>query len=66
MTVKEANPCIIVVTGIQASGKSTVSRLLAQRFAHGVHVEADALQHMIVSGGEWVGEPGAPSGEAVH
>ncbi|MDQ3706411.1 MAG: chloramphenicol phosphotransferase CPT family protein [Chloroflexota bacterium] len=55
---------IIVVTGIQAAGKSTVARLLAGRFERGVHVEADALQRMIVSGGEWVGEPGPPSVEA--
>jgi len=55
---------IIAVTGIQAAGKSTVSRLLAQRFARGVHVEADTLQHMIVSGGELVQEPGEPRGEA--
>ncbi len=57
---------IIVVTGIQAAGKSTVSRLLAQRFARGVHVEADALHHMIVSGGEQVQEPGEPQGEAAR
>jgi predicted kinase len=55
---------IIVVTGIQAAGKSTVSRLLAQRFARGVHVEADALQHMIVSGSEQIQEPGELEGEA--
>jgi chloramphenicol 3-O-phosphotransferase len=54
---------IIIVTGIQAAGKSTVSRLLAQRFARGVHVEADALQHMIVSGSEGVQEPGPLTGE---
>jgi chloramphenicol 3-O-phosphotransferase len=57
-------PAIIVITGIQAAGKSTVARLLAARFERGVHVEADALQRMIVSGGEWVGEPGPPSEEA--
>ncbi|MDQ5826398.1 MAG: phosphotransferase, partial [Chloroflexota bacterium] len=50
--------------GIQAAGKSTVARLLAGRFERGVHVEADVLQQMIVSGGEWVGEPGPPSTEA--
>ncbi len=54
---------IIVVTGIQAAGKSTVSRLLAQRFARGVHIEADALHHMIVAGSEQVQEPGALEGE---
>lgn len=57
---------IIVVTGIQAAGKSTVARLLAQRFARGVHIEADALQHMIVSGSELVQEPGDPRGEAAR
>ncbi len=59
-------PAIIVVSGIMASGKSTVARLLASRFARGVHVEADALQRMIVSGGTWVGEAGEPSGEAAR
>jgi len=49
---------IILVTGIQAAGKSTVSRLLAERFARGVHVEGDVLQHMIVSGSAGVQEPG--------
>jgi chloramphenicol 3-O-phosphotransferase len=59
-------PAIIVVTGIMAAGKSTISRLLAQRFARGVHVEADKLQEMIVSGGEWVTEIGEPSAEAAR
>jgi chloramphenicol 3-O-phosphotransferase len=57
---------IIVVTGIQAAGKSTVARLLAEQFARGAHVEADALQRLIVSGGEWVDQPGEPSGEAAR
>jgi predicted kinase len=57
-------PVMIVLTGIQAAGKSTVARLLAQRFAHGVHVEADVLHHMIVSGGEWMVAPGEPNGDA--
>ncbi|QBD76091.1 phosphotransferase [Ktedonosporobacter rubrisoli] len=51
-------PAIIAITGIQAAGKSTIARLLAQRFARGVHIEADVLHHMIVSGAVWVGEPG--------
>jgi predicted kinase len=60
------NPSLIVVTGIMASGKSTVARLLAQRFARGVYIDADALQHMIVAGGVWVDRPGEPSGEAAQ
>jgi chloramphenicol 3-O-phosphotransferase len=54
---------IIIVTGIQAAGKSTVAHLLAGRFARGVHVEGDVLQHMIVSGSEGVQEPGLLSAE---
>ena len=55
---------ILVVTGIQAAGKSTVARLLAQRFERGVHIEADVLQRMIVAGSEWVSEPGIMPPEA--
>lgn len=57
---------IIVVTGIQAAGKSTVARLLARRFRRGAHVEADTLQRMIVSGGIWPDEPGEPGPEAAR
>ncbi len=59
-------PAIIVVSGVQGSGKSTVARLLAERFSRAVHIEADTLQRMIVSGGEWSGEPGEPPGEAAR
>jgi len=62
--VSDGPPRVIVVTGIQAAGKSTVARLLAQRFERGVHIEADLLQQMIVSGGEWVTEPGVIGEEA--
>jgi chloramphenicol 3-O-phosphotransferase len=54
---------LIVVTGVMAAGKSTVARLLAQRYPRGAYIEADSLQRMIVSGGVWVGEPGEPAGE---
>ncbi len=57
-----AEPAIIVVTGIQGAGKSTVGALLAARFERGAFVEADALQKMIVSGGEWATETGEPGG----
>ena len=59
-------PAIIVVSGIQGAGKSTVARSLAERFERGVHIEADALQRMIVSGGQWPGEAGEPAGEAAR
>jgi predicted kinase len=44
---------IFVVSGTQGAGKTTVSSLLARRFRRGVHVSADALQKMIVSGHQW-------------
>jgi len=62
-----AEPRIIVVTGVQAAGKTAVGRMLAERFERGVFIEADALQRMVVSGGVWVtdeGDPGVPKGEA--
>lgn len=59
-------PAVIVVTGIMAAGKSTIARLLAQHFARGVHIEADVLQRMIVSGDVWVSQPGEPDGEAAQ
>jgi chloramphenicol 3-O-phosphotransferase len=60
----DSHRMIIAVTGVQAAGKSTVARLLAERFARGVYIEADALQRMIVSGAAWVDQPGPPHGEA--
>jgi len=55
---------IIVVTGVQAAGKTTVGRLLAERLDRAAFIEADDLQRMIVAGREWVGEAGPPQGEA--
>ena len=41
---------MIVVSGIRAAGKSTVSQLLAERFDYGVHLRGDIFRRMIVSG----------------
>ena len=62
-SLRNYQPALIVVTGIMAAGKSTIAHLLAQRFERGVHIEADVLQRMIVSGGAWVSQPGEPAGE---
>jgi predicted kinase len=56
-------PTLFVVSGTQGAGKSTVARLLAERFERGAWVSADALQRMIVAGGRWP-EGAAMSGEA--
>lgn len=45
-------PCLFVITGIMASGKSTVAQLLAESFKRGVHVRGDVFRRMIVSGRE--------------
>ena len=54
--MSEESPRIYLVTGIPGAGKTTVSRLLAERFSRGVHVEADRLHWMIVRGALWPNE----------
>ena len=41
---------LFVISGISAAGKSTVARLLAGRFAHGVCVHGDTIREMVISG----------------
>lgn len=65
-SLRDHQPALIVLTGIMAAGKSTIACLLARHFTRGVHVEADTLQRMIVSGGVWVSQPGEPGGEAAQ
>lgn len=43
-------PRLIVLTGIPASGKSTVAAALAKRFSRGVVVDGDVIRAMVVSG----------------
>lgn len=42
------NPSIILITGIMASGKSTVAQLLSEQFDKSVHLRGDIFRKMIV------------------
>ncbi|MFF7182065.1 AAA family ATPase [Streptomyces sp. NPDC008121] len=50
---RESAAGAVLLTGIPGSGKSTVAAALAGRFRMSAHIEVDALQQMIVSGGQW-------------
>ncbi len=41
---------VVVITGVMASGKSSVAELLAQRLARAAHVRGDFFRRCIVSG----------------
>ncbi|MET0236910.1 MAG: AAA family ATPase [Kibdelosporangium sp.] len=41
---------IVLITGIQAAGKSTVAQLLAEKLPRSVHVRGDMFRRLIVNG----------------
>jgi cytidylate kinase len=55
----------ILVTGVQAAGKSTVAQALAERLERSVHVRGDLFRRMIVNGRVEMG-PANPPAEAVR
>lgn len=56
-----------LISGIPGAGKTTVARLLAERFARSVVIEGDLLQGWIASGNVWPGqEPAEESARQIH
>ncbi|MFI9232765.1 MULTISPECIES: AAA family ATPase [Streptomyces] len=45
-----SGPGVVVLTGIQAAGKSTVAQALAERLERSVHLRGDAFRRMVVRG----------------
>ncbi|MGW6400399.1 AAA family ATPase [Streptomyces sp. NPDC055134] len=48
----ELGSAVVLITGVMASGKSTVADLLARRLPRAAHVRGDAFRRMLVSGRE--------------
>ncbi|MFI1095111.1 AAA family ATPase [Streptomyces sp. NPDC020917] len=46
----ELERAVVVITGVMASGKSTVAQLLAERLPRAVHVRGDVFRRMMVAG----------------
>ena len=42
-------PCILIVTGIMAAGKSTIAQKLAEQIPSSVHLRGDVFRRMIVN-----------------
>jgi chloramphenicol 3-O-phosphotransferase len=47
---RQPGQAVILVTGIQAAGKSTIAQLLAERLPQSVHVRGDLFRRMIING----------------
>jgi adenylylsulfate kinase-like enzyme len=45
-----APPAVLLITGIQAAGKSTVAQLVAGQLERSVHLRGDLFRRMIVTG----------------
>lgn len=56
---------VILLTGIQAAGKSTVAQALAERLTMSVHLRGDLFRRMVVNGRVEMG-PASPPAEAIR
>src|SRR5262245_66389890 len=52
MSTAWSKPAVVIVTGIQAAGKSTIGRLLAETLARAAFIDGDVLARLGVSGRE--------------
>jgi cytidylate kinase len=48
----ELGSAVVLITGVMASGKSTVAELLAGQLSRAAHVRGDVFRRMVVSGRE--------------
>ena len=48
----DLGPAVVLITGVMASGKSTVAELLAGQLSRAAHVRGDVFRRMMVSGRE--------------
>jgi predicted kinase len=60
----EHNRAILLITGIQGAGKSTVAQGVAERLPRSVHLRGDVFRRMVVGGREEMSA--TPSGEALR
>lgn len=56
---------VLLITGIQAAGKSSVAQAVAERLDRSVHLRGDVFRKMIVNGRADMG-PAGPPAEAVR
>ncbi|QUH01357.1 AAA family ATPase [Saccharopolyspora erythraea] len=59
-----SDQAILLLTGIQAAGKSTVAQGVAERLTRSAHVRGDVYRRMVVGGREEM--TGSPSQEALR
>lgn len=55
---------VLLITGIQAAGKSTVAKLIAGQLPRSVHLRGDLFRRMVVGGRAEMSPP--PSAEAIR
>lgn len=63
MVDRDSRRAIFLINGTQGAGKSTVARLLAERFDRGACIDADDLLRIVVSGAAPLVPPLSPEAE---